>query len=126
MLDISGLHRIQRALLGCVVLALGGCASLPALPAPAERPPLSGVGEEQRQTPTMGYTLGPGDVLRVSVYDNPDLSQEVTIAADGAFPYPLILSKINAGAVSPRPLFAADAAAPISGSGKTGSLIRKS
>lgn len=92
MLDICGLHRIQRALLGCVVLALGigGCASLPALPAPAERPPLSGMGEEQRQTPTMGYTLGPGDVLRVSVYDNPDLSQEVTIAADGAFPYPLI------------------------------------
>jgi len=92
MLDISGLHRIQRALLGCVVLALGigGCASLPALPAPAERPPLSGMGEEQRQTPTMGYTLGPGDVLRVSVYDNPDLSQEVTIAADGAFSYPLI------------------------------------
>ena len=53
-------------------------------------PPLSGVGEEQRQTPTMGYTLGPGDVLRVSVYDNPDLSQEVTIEADGAFSYPLI------------------------------------
>jgi polysaccharide export outer membrane protein len=48
------------------------------------------MGEEQRQTPTMGQTLGPGDVLRVSVYDNPDLSQEVTIAADGAFPYPLI------------------------------------
>src|SRR3989441_2534460 len=92
MRDICGLHRIQRALLGCVVLALGigGCASLRALPAPAERPPLSGVGEEQRQTPTMGYTLGPGDVLRVSVYDNPDLSQEVTIAADGAFSYPLI------------------------------------
>ena len=38
----------------------------------------------------MSYTLGPGDVLRVSVYDNPDLSQEVTIEADGAFSYPLI------------------------------------
>ncbi len=92
MLDICGLHRIQRALIGCVVLALslGGCASLPSLPAPTERPPLSGMGEEQRQTPTMGYTLGPGDILRVSVYDNPDLSQEVTIDADGAFSYPLI------------------------------------
>jgi len=63
---------------------------LPPLPAPAERPPLSGRGEEQRQTPTAGITLGPGDVLRVSVYDNPDLSQEVTIGADGAFSYPLI------------------------------------
>jgi len=92
MLDICGLHRIQRALIGCLVLALviGGCTSLPPLPAPAERPPLSGRGEEQRQTPTAGITLGPGDVLRVSVYDNPDLSQEVTIGADGAFSYPLI------------------------------------
>jgi len=63
---------------------------MPPLPAPAERPPLSGMGEEPRQTPTLGYTLGPGDVLRVNVYDNPDLSQEVTIEADGAFSYPLI------------------------------------
>src|SRR5439155_16113182 len=92
MLDICGLHRIQRAFLGCLVLGLGigGCASMPPLPAPAERPPLSGMGEEPRQTPTLGYTLGPGDVLRVNVYDNPDLSQEVTIEADGAFSYPLI------------------------------------
>jgi polysaccharide export outer membrane protein len=93
MRDIYGLHRIQRALMGCLVLVLGigGCASsLPPLPAPAERPPLSGMGEEQRQAPTMEHTLGPGDVLRVSVYDNPDLSQEVTIEADGAFSYSLI------------------------------------
>jgi len=93
MRDIYGLHRIQRALMGYLVLVLGigGCASsLPPLPAPAERPPLSEMGEEQRQVPTMEHTLGPGDVLRVSVYDNPDLSQEVTIEADGAFSYPLI------------------------------------
>jgi polysaccharide biosynthesis/export protein len=92
MLDVCGLHRIQRALIGCLVLALGigGCASMPPLPAPVERPPLSGMGEGQQQTPPMGDTLGPGDVLRVSVYDNPDLSQEVTIGPDGAFSYPLI------------------------------------
>src|SRR5215470_8160922 len=92
MLDICGLHRIQRALIGCLVLVLGigGCASLPPLPAPAERPPLSGLGEEQRPIPSTTYILGPGDVLRVSVYDNPDLSQEVTIGPDGAFSYPLI------------------------------------
>ena len=92
MLDICGLHRIQRALIGCLVLALGiaGCAPMPPLPVPAERPPLSSMGEEQRQTPTMGDAVGPGDILRVSIYDNPDLSQEVTIGADGAFSYPLI------------------------------------
>jgi polysaccharide export outer membrane protein len=93
MLDIWGLHHIQRALIGCLVLALGlgGCASsLPPLPAPVEHLPLSRMGEGPRPTPAMGHTLGPGDVLRVSVYDNPDLSQEVTIEADGAFSYPLI------------------------------------
>jgi polysaccharide export outer membrane protein len=95
MLDIWELHRIRRVFIGYLVLVfvIGGCASsLPQLPAPTERSPLplSGVGEEQRQTPPLEYTLGPGDVLRVSVYDNPDLSQEVTIGADGAFSYPLI------------------------------------
>jgi len=63
---------------------------MPPLPAPAAHPPLSEMGVEQPQTPTMELTLGPGDVLRVNVYDNPDLSQEVTIGADGAFSYPLI------------------------------------
>src|SRR5215510_2811293 len=105
MLDICGLHRIQRALIGCLVLALGigGCASMPPLPAPAERPPLSGMGEEQRQTSTIEQTLGPGDVLRVSVYDNPDLSQEVTIGPDGAFSYPLI-GRVQAAGLSVRQL----------------------
>lgn len=95
MLGIYELYRIRRVLIGCLVLVLvlGGCASsLPPLPEPTERPPLplSGVREEQQQAPALGYTLGPGDVVRVSVYDNPDLSQEVTIEADGAFSYPLI------------------------------------
>jgi polysaccharide biosynthesis/export protein len=101
MLGLWGLHRIQRALIGCLVLALGlgGCAHLPPLPAPAQRPPLSGRGVEQQQTPTAGIMLGPGDALRVSVYDNPDLSQEVTIGADGAFSYPLV-GRVQAAGLS--------------------------
>ena len=102
MLDLWGLHHIQRALIGCLVLALGlgGCASsLPPLPAPVEHSPLSGMGEGPRPTPAIGHTLGPGDVLRVSVYDNPDLSQEVTIEADGAFSYPLI-GRVQAAGLS--------------------------
>jgi len=51
---------------------------------------VAGLVEEQRQVTTTGYKLGEGDVIRVSVYDNPDLSQEVTIEADGSFSYPLI------------------------------------
>ena len=67
----------------------GVCPSLPPLPAQTEPPPVAGLVTEQRQT-TTGYALGAGDVLRVSVYDHPDLSQEVTIEADGSFHYPLI------------------------------------
>jgi polysaccharide biosynthesis/export protein len=83
---------IRQALLGGLVLLLGmtGCtASLPPLPAQTEPQPVAGLVQEQRQT-TTGYTFGEGDVLRVSVYDQPDLSQEVTIEADGSFHYPLI------------------------------------
>ena len=105
MRDICGLHRIQRALIVCVILALGlgGCASLPPLPGPTERPPVSGLGAEQRPLPTAGDTLGPGDMLRVGIYDNPDLSQDVTIGADGAFSYPLI-GRVQAAGLSVRQL----------------------
>lgn len=106
MVGICELRRIRRALMGCLILVLviEGCtASLPPLPAPTERPPLSGVGEEQRQLPTTGYALGPGDALRVNVYDNPDLSQEVTIGTDGAFSYPLI-GRVQAAGLSVREL----------------------
>src|SRR5215831_18145104 len=105
MLDVCGLHRIQRALIGCLGLALGigACASMPPLPAPVARTSLSGMGKEQQQTPPIEFTLGPGDVLRVSVYDNPDLSQEVTIGADGALSYPLI-GRVQAAGLSVRQL----------------------
>ncbi len=51
---------------------------------------MAGLVHEWPQTTPTGYTLGAGDVLRVSVYDHPDLSQEVTLEADGSFQYPLI------------------------------------
>lgn len=89
-----GLYRILQALIGGLALMLGvtGCASssLPTLPGSAEHAPGAGLVEEQRQTTTTGYTLGAGDVLHVSVYDHPDLTQDATIEADGSFSYPLI------------------------------------
>jgi polysaccharide export outer membrane protein len=59
------------------------------------------MGEAQRQAAMMG--LGAGDVLRVNVYDNADLSQEVTIEADGAFSYPLI-GRVQAAGLTVRQL----------------------
>ena len=102
---ICGLHRIPQALIGCllVVLSIGGCTSLPPLPVPTEHQSLGGLGAEQRRSPTVDYILGPGDILRVGVYDNPDLSQEVAIEADGAFSYPLI-GRVQAAGLSVRQL----------------------
>ena len=36
------------------------------------------------------YRLGPEDILKIQVYGEDDLTQEVTVADDGTFPYPLI------------------------------------
>src|SRR3974390_1637438 len=36
------------------------------------------------------YLIGPGDVLRISVFQNPDLGLEARVAEDGAISYPLI------------------------------------
>ncbi len=36
------------------------------------------------------YTIGPQDVLNIEVWDNPDLSREVTVSLKGAISFPLI------------------------------------
>jgi polysaccharide biosynthesis/export protein len=72
-------------------LFLVGCASnLPPLPPSTARLELSEAIAQRQQLPNSTYTFGPEDVLRITVYDHPDLSHEVTIATDGAFTYPLV------------------------------------
>jgi polysaccharide export outer membrane protein len=39
--------------------------------------------------PTAGYEVQPGDVLQVSVWKEPDLSQQVLVRPDGGFSFPL-------------------------------------
>jgi len=98
--SVRQLRCIRQIFIGSLALLAGvtGCTSLPPLPAPKdkERPPLASLMEDQQQLTAAGYSLGPSDVVRVSVYDNPDLSQEVTIEADGSFQYPLI-GRVQAG-----------------------------
>src|SRR4029453_215968 len=36
------------------------------------------------------YRLGPGDVVRITVYNNPDLTTEAQITQQGAITFPLI------------------------------------
>ncbi len=37
-----------------------------------------------------GYKIGPGDVIRISVWKHDEMSQQVTVRPDGAFSLPLI------------------------------------
>lgn len=52
------------------------------------------------------YRLGPDDVLRVTVYGHPDLSQELVVEPDGSIDFPLI-GRLPAGDLTPRDLEAA-------------------
>ena len=49
------------------------------------------------------YRLGPDDVLRVTVYGHPDLSQELVVEPDGSIDFPLI-GRLPAGERTPREL----------------------
>jgi len=40
--------------------------------------------------PGQEYSIGEGDLLRITVYDNPDLTTEVRVSGDGKITFPLI------------------------------------
>lgn len=69
-------RRVAASLLVAAV-ALGGCANTPAL-----QPDVAG------QIAT--YTLGPSDRLRITVFNEPNLSSEYSVTGDGNLSFPLI------------------------------------
>ncbi len=76
----------------CAALTLALGASLAALPAAAQGtgPASNGAAE---------YRLGSGDVIRVNVYQNPDLTLETRVTEAGIVSYPL-LGTIRLGSLS--------------------------
>ncbi len=83
-----------------VVMWVAGCPSLPPLP-PAP-PAVPEVVPPSGQGPSAEYPLGPGDVLRITIYGHGDLPQEVVLAADGSFAYPFIGQVQAAGLTVPQ------------------------
>jgi polysaccharide biosynthesis/export protein len=71
--------------------------------APASAPPAADT------LPTREYRVGAEDVLRITVFGLPELSQEVTVDADDTFDFPLI-GRVEAGDRTPRELEEAIAA----------------
>lgn len=47
------------------------------------------------------YQLGPGDAIRISVFQNPDLSLETRVSESGTITYPLV-GEVKVGGLSPR------------------------
>jgi polysaccharide biosynthesis/export protein len=60
------------------------------------KPPAAGAGvmgaapASMANTTSPDYRLGPGDSIKVQVYQNPDLSVEVRVSESGAVNYPLV------------------------------------
>lgn len=77
--------------------------------APAPRPagalalqPVAAKVQAQSQAPVQtqrDYVLGPGDVVRVNVFQNPDLTLEARVSETGAISYPL-LGQVSLGGLS--------------------------
>jgi polysaccharide export outer membrane protein len=83
----------RRRLCGLALLA-------PVLPLGALAAGLLGAGAAQAQSePRRDYVLGAGDVVRINVYQNPDLLLETRVSESGAVSYPL-LGSIKLGGLS--------------------------
>jgi polysaccharide biosynthesis/export protein len=53
------------------------------------------------QTPSSDYVIGSGDLLRIDVFDVPDLSREVRVSESGFISLPLIPVRVRASGLTP-------------------------
>jgi len=100
-------HRAAIALLLMGVTLVTGCgggatrtrdpapvhSAVPGEPAAPGDPAASASASAGTQSPapaTSEYRLGPGDVVRISVYNNPDLAMETEITQGGKIGFPLV------------------------------------
>lgn len=79
---------------GALAFALSGLLALANAPAAAQTAPVA-----QAATAPAEYRLGAGDVLRIAVYQNPDLTLETRVTEAGIVSYPL-LGTIRLGGLS--------------------------
>jgi polysaccharide export outer membrane protein len=76
-------------------------AALQAAPAPAAPAPAAPVPAAPATADARLYTVGPNDVLVLTVYNQPQLSGKFTVEADGSVSVPL-LGRVAAGGMSVR------------------------
>ncbi len=84
---------IRQLFLLCLASTLFiGCHASPAvsLPAEAQTQTQEAHRESIPRLLSLQYTLGPLDVLEITLYEHPEFKREVTISRQGTFQYPLI------------------------------------
>jgi polysaccharide export outer membrane protein len=76
-----------------LILSCGSSPSVPSAPTPS-----------QAQSKAVGadYVIGPGDVLQVFVWRNPELSVTVPVRPDGKISTPLVENMVAVGKTSPQ------------------------
>ena len=85
--------RLLLAILGLLAMS----APPGALAAPAVPPPQSASTPLPPQDENSQYMIGPGDMLQVFVWRNPDLSQTVPVRPDGKISTPLVENMVAVG-----------------------------
>jgi polysaccharide export outer membrane protein len=82
---------MRKLFLLCLAIELlMGCRTSPALSSPSQLWSQDVYSETTPRLKNLRYTLGILDELEITLYERPDLKQEVTISRQGTFRYPLI------------------------------------
>lgn len=82
--------RSAAAALVAGALLAGATAAAAAGPPPAAAPAPKAAAPAPAQAVPPEYLIGPGDSLKINVFQNPDLSLEARVAENGTINYPLI------------------------------------
>lgn len=91
----------MRRTMGAVFPALGALLLIATASGPGIAAPAAPETVPEAVPVVEGYTLGAGDRLRVTVYNEPNLSGFFSVASDGNLAFPLI-GNIQAGSKTPR------------------------
>jgi polysaccharide export outer membrane protein len=89
---VGGQLRLARVIVFAAVCGLPACASQP-LPPPVLQEQFDGgplAGADETMSLDAGYVLEPGDVVRISVWREPDLDDTVLVRPDGGISFPLV------------------------------------
>jgi polysaccharide export outer membrane protein len=82
---------------GAVLFAFIGLSSAQAPQSISSAPPQAGAASAKPTASMQDYVLGSGDVIKISVFQNPDLTVETRVSENGTITFPLIGAVVVGG-----------------------------